>query len=144
MGVFFLREVLHGSYFKNKAYYFIGEGGGVAGKKLSDADHRITDDVKQTAQAFSTLEHSAATLGGMPTPPSMALLPADHRRAAPPSTAAHRLLHALMALGFLPLLLVLYIAKYGPPRRRSWWGLGRRSSSSTSGSATWRSQPSGC
>ena len=42
---------LHGVYFERKAYYFIGEGGGVAGRKMSDADHRITDDVKQTAQA---------------------------------------------------------------------------------------------
>ena len=32
---------VHDAYFQNKAYYFIGEGGGVKGQKMLDADHRI-------------------------------------------------------------------------------------------------------
>jgi hypothetical protein len=52
---------LHDVYFQRKAYYFIGEGGGVAGKKMSDADHRITDDVKQTAQVRRYILVAAGT-----------------------------------------------------------------------------------
>jgi ABC-type uncharacterized transport system fused permease/ATPase subunit len=44
---------VHDAYFQNKAYYFIGEGGGVKGSKMLDADHRIVEDLKVTAQAFS-------------------------------------------------------------------------------------------
>lgn len=33
--------------------YFIGEGGGVGGDKMTDPDHRITSDLAQTAQTFS-------------------------------------------------------------------------------------------
>ena len=40
---------MHSLYFKNKAYYFIGEGGGVGGDKLSDPDHRIVSDLSMTA-----------------------------------------------------------------------------------------------
>jgi ABC-type uncharacterized transport system fused permease/ATPase subunit len=48
-----LTDHVHNAYFQNKAYYFIGEGGGVKGSKMVDADHRIVEDLKVTAQAFS-------------------------------------------------------------------------------------------
>jgi len=48
-----LTDHVHDAYFQNKAYYFIGEGGGVKGSKMLDADHRIVEDLKVTAQAFS-------------------------------------------------------------------------------------------
>eukprot|EP01049_Picozoa_sp_SAG25_P007724 SAG25_NODE_648_length_6205_cov_2.314609_3_plen_107_part_00 len=48
-----LTDHVHRAYFKNKAYYFVGEGGGVKGSKMLDADHRICQDLKVTAQAFS-------------------------------------------------------------------------------------------
>ncbi|MAC31648.1 MAG: hypothetical protein CL948_09215 [Erythrobacter sp.] len=43
-----LTDHVHDAYFQNKAYYFIGEGGGVKGSKMLDADHRIVEDLKVT------------------------------------------------------------------------------------------------
>ena len=48
-----LTDHVHSLYFRNKAYYFVGEGGGVGGDKLSDPDHRIVSDLSMTAQTFS-------------------------------------------------------------------------------------------
>jgi ABC-type uncharacterized transport system fused permease/ATPase subunit len=48
-----LTDHVHDAYFSAKAFYFIGEGGGVAGSKMIDADNRIVEDMKVTAQAFS-------------------------------------------------------------------------------------------
>ena len=53
---FKLTDHAHSLYFKSKAYYFIGEGGGVGGDKMTDPDHRITSDLSQTAQTFSDCE----------------------------------------------------------------------------------------
>jgi ABC-type uncharacterized transport system fused permease/ATPase subunit len=44
---------LHDMYFKGINYYLIGEGGGAAGKKLSDADSRMTQDLNTVVNAFS-------------------------------------------------------------------------------------------
>ena len=48
-----LTDHVHSLYFRNKAYYFIGEGGGVGGDKLTDPDQRIVGDIAMTAQTFS-------------------------------------------------------------------------------------------
>ena len=50
---FKLTNHVHDAYFANKAYYFVGDGGGVRGSKMVDADQRIVGDLKVTAQAFS-------------------------------------------------------------------------------------------
>ena len=40
-------------YFQGVNFYLIGEGGGKGGKKLSDADSRITQDLNTTIGGFS-------------------------------------------------------------------------------------------
>eukprot|EP01052_Picozoa_sp_SAG31_P016799 SAG31_NODE_1126_length_9767_cov_5.580058_8_plen_131_part_00 len=45
-----MTQLLHAKYFSKMNYYFIGEGGGTGGDKMSDADHRMVDDVKIAVQ----------------------------------------------------------------------------------------------
>lgn len=58
-----LTHRLHDLYFKGINYYLIGEGGGSGGRKLSDADSRMTEDLNTTvngfARTFSTSVFSA-------------------------------------------------------------------------------------
>ena len=50
-----LTDRLHEEYFKGQAYYFLGDGGGTDGKKVSDPDQRISEDVKKTAEGFAQI-----------------------------------------------------------------------------------------
>lgn len=58
-----LTHRLHDLYFQGINYYLIGEGGGTGGRKLSDADSRMTEDLNTTvsgfARTFSTSVFSA-------------------------------------------------------------------------------------
>jgi ABC-type uncharacterized transport system fused permease/ATPase subunit len=46
---------LHEEYFKGQAYYFLGDGGGTDGNKVTDPDQRISEDVKKTAEGFAQI-----------------------------------------------------------------------------------------
>lgn len=48
-----MTNTLHGLYFSNMNYYFIGDGGGTGADKMVDADHRMVDDVKLAVQAVA-------------------------------------------------------------------------------------------
>ena len=50
-----LTDRLHEEYFRGQSYYFLTDGGGTDGKKVTDPDMRISEDVKKTAEGFAQI-----------------------------------------------------------------------------------------